>query len=170
MSELLAYLTVFVAAAIPWLEVLLVVPAGIVAGLPLVPTIVVAAVGNVLTVIPVVYAGDRLRGVVLRRRADAAERSGPDADPDASTTSGRSGRARRILVRYGVPGLAVIGPLLTGAHVAAAMAMAAGAPRRTVLGWMTLSILVWAAISGAVAVLGLEFLIDPEDLPDLGLR
>jgi Ca2+/H+ antiporter, TMEM165/GDT1 family len=158
-QELLAYLTVLVAAAIPWLEVLLVVPAGIVAGLPPVPVAVVAAVGNVATLVPLVLGGDRLRAWWRRRRGRAA----------GDAASGRSVRARRLFDRFGLPGLAALGPLVTGIHVAAVVALAAGADRRRALGWMTAGVVVWAAIAAAATVFGLDALIDEDQLPDLGL-
>jgi uncharacterized membrane protein len=149
MNELVAYLGVLLAAATPWLEVLFVVPAGLLVGLPLAPTIAVAAIGNVVTLVPVVVAADRLETWWRRRRG---EQEG----------SARMGRARRVLQRHGVPGLAAIGPLLTGAHLAALVAMAAGAERRRVLVWFSASIAVWAAVVGIATALGVDLLVDPD--------
>jgi Ca2+/H+ antiporter, TMEM165/GDT1 family len=157
MNELLAYLAVLVTAAIPWLEVLLVVPAGVLAGLPWLPTVLVAVVGNVATLVPVVLAADRLESRWRRRRSEGGQ------------PEGRQGRARRVLDRYGVPGLAAIGPLLTGAHLAAAVAMASGADRRRALVWFVAGVVVWAVIAGVVTALGIETFVDRDALPDLGL-
>jgi Ca2+/H+ antiporter, TMEM165/GDT1 family len=157
-NELLAYLAVLVTAAVPWLEVLLVVPAGVLAGLPWLPTVLVAVVGNVATLVPVVVAADRIETRWRRRR-----------ETEGQQPSGRQGRARRILDRYGVPGLAAIGPLLTGAHLAAAVAMASGADRRRALLWFVAGIAVWALIAGVVTALGIETFVDPGALPDLGV-
>jgi hypothetical protein len=184
MSELLAYATVFVAAAIPWLEVLLVVPAGIVAGLAPVPTAIVGFLGNAATLVPLVLGGDRVRswwgerrtsrhaepartedhgaedhGVEDHRtenrragdhrtdRSHATGVSDPDAAPKCGATpdraaapdghadagrdagGGRGERARQLFDRFGLPGLAALGPLLTGIHVAAIVALAAGGER-----------------------------------------
>jgi hypothetical protein len=184
MSQLVAYLTVFVAAAIPWLEVLLVVPAGIVAGLPPVPTALVGAAGNAATLVPLVVGGDRLRSWwQARRTRRRAGRTEPDAtagrltDPaaaavpeDADTDDGpggRGGRARRLYTRFGLPGLALIGPLLTGVHVAALVGLAAGSPRRPTLVWLLGGVVLWAALAAAATVVGLDALVDPDDLPDL---
>ncbi len=174
MSELAAYVTVFVAAAIPWLEVLLVVPAGIVAGLPAIPTVVVGAAGNATTLVPLVLAGDRLRSWWRDRRderttpwhadADAAP-SEPGADPD--DPAGRGGRARRLYERFGLPGLALLGPLLTGVHVAALAALAAGSTRRPTLVWLLGGIALWAGLAALATVYGIEAFFDPDDLPDL---
>lgn len=168
MSLLIAYLTVFVAAAIPWLEVLLVVPAGIVAGLPPAPTAVVAALGNTATLVPLVLGGDRLRTWWRERRH--REDAGPDGPTPFVEPEGRSGRAQRLFDRYGLAGLAVLGPLLTGIHVAAIVALAAGADRRRALLWLTAGVVVWAGLAAVATVVGIEALIDPDQLPDLGLR
>jgi Ca2+/H+ antiporter, TMEM165/GDT1 family len=156
-NDLLTYLAVLVGAAIPWLEVLLVVPAGVLAGLPWLPTVLVATVGNVVTLVPVVVAADRLETWWRRRR-------GTDG---SGQPSGRQGRARRLLDRYGVPGLAALGPLLTGAHLAAAVAMASGASRRRALIWFVGGIAVWALIAGVLTAVGLETFVDPDALPSL---
>lgn len=161
MDQLLAYLTVLIAAAIPWLEVLLVVPVGIVAGLSPAPVVVVAAAGNVASLVPVVLGGDRLRGWWRRRRGRA--------DHDDTAPTGRSVRAQRLFTRYGLPGVALLGPLLTGIHVAALVALAAGADRRRTLWWSTAGVVVWSGLTGVATVLGIEALVDPDALPDLGL-
>lgn len=191
MNLLLAYLTVLVAGAIPWLEVLFVVPAGIVAGLPAVPTAAVAAVGNALTLIPLVLAGDRARAWWRVRRAarrgapqpssvptptrtagshaaggrsaEGADRAG--ADEGAGSSKGR--RARAMFDRFGLPGLALLGPLLTGIHVAAIAALAAGAERRRTIVWLTGGVVVWAFLIAGATVVGLDAFVDPGDLPDL---
>lgn len=151
MTRPLAYLIVLAAAATPWLEVLLVVPAGLVAGLGVVPTVLLATVGNVATLVPVVLLGDRLRARLDRR--------------------GRGrGRAQRVLARYGLPGLAVLGPFLTGAHVAALAAAGSGAGRRRTLLWMSGGVLACAVAAAAATRLGIEVLVDPDSLPDIGLE
>ncbi|GGI04771.1 small multi-drug export protein [Egicoccus halophilus] len=163
MSTLLVYLGVFVAAAIPWLEVLLVVPAGIVAGLPTVPVVVVAAAGNAATLLPLVFGGDRLRAWWRARRGrDDARPTAPEDDG-----GGRIGRARQLFERYGLPGLAAVGPLLTGVHVAAVVALAAGARRRPTAVWLVAGLAVWAVLAAVATELGLETLVDRESLPSL---
>lgn len=167
MSQFLAYLTVFLAAAVPWLEVLLVVPAGIVAGLPSAPVAVVAALGNVATLVPLVLGGDRLRAWWRRRRA--RRRGDADTDLDGQAPSARSGRAARLFERYGLPGLAALGPLVTGIHVAAVVALTAGAERRRTLVWLSAGVVVWSALAAGATVLGVDALIDRDQVPDLGL-
>lgn len=159
MRVVLAYLTILVAAAVPWLEVLFVVPVGILAGLSPAAVVVVAAIGNIATLVPVVLGAERLRRWWRARR-------GRDLD-DAG--HGRSARAQRLTERYGLPGVALLGPLLTGIHVAALAALAGGAERRATLLWSSAGVVVWSALTAAATVLGIEALVDPDSLPDLGL-
>lgn len=208
MSVWMAYLVVFLAAAIPWLEVLIVVPAGILAGLPPVPTAVVGAIGNIVTLVPLVIGGDRLRSWWRRRSArrvdaendvtpargrlgpardragrpgDAANRpvaylavpgspdgaDGADGADDDTVTGDRGGRARRVFDRFGLPGLALVGPVVTGIHVAAIVGLAAGTDRRRTLGWLIGGVVVWSFAAAGATVLGIEALVDPTILPDL---
>ena len=156
MNVWLAMVIVFVAAATPWLEVLLVVPAAILAGLPAIPTIVIATLGNVTTLIPAVLIGDQLRDRFRRRRSD---------DPEPS--SRRRQRTRQLFDRYGLPGLAVLGPLVTGIHVAALVAVGAGAPRRPTILWLSGGVAIWSLAVGVATLLGLDAFVEPDRLPDL---
>jgi hypothetical protein len=138
-----SYAMVFIAAATPVIEVLVVIPTAIVAGLHPVPTTALALAGNLSTVAVAVLAGDRLVGWWRRRRPRPAERSG-----------GRSERARRLARRWGVPALALLAPISTGSHIAALAALATGAARRRVLCWMAAGLAVWATATGVAAALG----------------
>jgi uncharacterized membrane protein len=147
---LLAYLLVFVAAATPVLEIVLVIPAGIAAGLSPVAVTAVALTGNVATVVVVIFAGDRVLHVFRRRRSSGRGTAGKP--------SKRSERAQRVVQRWGVPGLALLAPVSTGTHIAAVAALSLGAPRRNVLWWMIAGLGVWAVGVAAAAVLGLGLL------------
>ncbi|MFC4988840.1 small multi-drug export protein [Saliphagus infecundisoli] len=139
------YLLVFVLAAIPWLEILLVIPAGIAIGLDPLLVAGVAFAGNALPIYGIVLAYERLAA-----RFGWGEGEG----------SKRRERARRVWNSYGLPGLAFAAPVLTGVHLAAVIALGLGARGRSTLGWMTASIAVWtvaitAATVAGVAILGL---------------
>lgn len=134
------YALVFVLAAIPLLEVLVVIPIGVAVGLDPVAVAVVAFAGNALGVYAVIAGSDRLR----RWRAT----------PDPETESKRRRRAKRVWRRYGLPGLAVLGPIATGVHLAAAIAVGLGARRSATVVWMTLGIAVWTVLITAATVAG----------------
>jgi uncharacterized membrane protein len=166
-SELVAYLTVFVAAAIPWLEVLLVVPAGVVAGLPPIPTALVGALGNTLTLLPLVIAGDRVRAWWRERRRRRGGSDDADDDAADARASSRGARAKRAFDRFGLPGLALLGPLLTGVHVAAVAGLAAGAERRATAVWLTAGVFLWSFLAAGLTAFGIDAFVDPDALPDL---
>jgi uncharacterized membrane protein len=139
-----SYVLVFLAAATPVLEVLVVIPAGLLAGLDPVATTVVALAGNLSTVVLVAVAGDRLLGWWRRRRPASRERS-----------TRRSQRARELAQRWGVPGLALLAPITTGTHVATLGALAIGDATSRVLRWMAAGLAVWAVAVAVATVAGL---------------
>jgi hypothetical protein len=112
-------------------------------------------------------------GTGVPERSDAADRPVAEASaqaPDEGGTEPRSrgaARARRVFERYGLPGLAALGPLLTGVHIAAVVALAAGARRRPMLAWLAGGVVVWAIVAAGATLLGIESLVDPDALPDL---
>lgn len=140
-----SYVLVFLAAATPVLEVLVVVPAGVAAGMPPAQTALVAVAGNLSTVLLVALGGDRMIGWWRRRRGGNQEQP-----------SARARRARQHAQRWGVPGLAFLAPLTTGTHIATVAALAIGAEKRRVLRWMAGGLASWAGLAAAVTAAGLE--------------
>lgn len=143
-----SYLLVFLAAATPVLEVLVVIPAGVLAGMSPVTTALVAAAGNLSTVVLVAVAGDRILGRWRQRR--------PERDDDRPR--GRSQRASDLIRRWGVPGLALLAPLTTGTHIATVAALATGSDTGRTLRWMTVGILVWSVAAAGATAAGLSVL------------
>ena len=140
MELLLKYSVVFLLAATPWVELMVVIPMGAAMGLSVTPLTVVAFIGNALPVFAIIALfrwWERRRGPVRRRW---------------------SARATRVWDRYGLPGLALLGPVLTGIHLAAVMARALGAWRRQTAQWMIASLAIWAVITGLVTAVGVEWL------------
>lgn len=140
MDMLLSYLLIFVLAATPLVELLVVIPLGAAMGLPVLPVTVVAWVGNALPVFLIIA----LFRVWIARRGPVRRRWGR--------------RALRVWRRYGLPGLALLGPLLTGIHLAAIMALALGAKQRPTALWMLASLLLWAVATGLATALGVQWL------------
>ncbi len=88
----------------------------------------------------VVVAGERLQGRIYRSRRLAKRRE----------------RIERVWKRYGIPGVALQAPLLTGPLLATVLALGLGAPPRTLLYWMLASIVLWGGILTGAAALGLS--------------
>ncbi|MFC4437504.1 MULTISPECIES: small multi-drug export protein [Natrialbaceae] len=145
-TGILQYVLVFLFAAIPVIEILVVVPIAIGLGLNPVATGVVAFAGNVGSVYALLLFSRRIVAWWTGRR-------GNDGEP-----SDRYARARRLWDRYGLPGVALGGPILTGVHVAALVALLAGSRSRTVAVWMTIGIAVWTVLLVLGSVAGFSLL------------
>lgn len=158
MNDYMLYIAVFVGAALPMLEVWIAVPLGVLAGLPWLPAALVGFAGNLVTIIPVIYAGDRVRSWIARAR----RRKATDAENDHAS---HGSRKSAILTRFGVPGLAFLGPFLIGVHAAAAFAIASGANRVHVTLWFAAAILICALSFALMAEAGVTNFLDGRSLP-----
>ena len=115
--EQLGLLGVFIAGAIPWLEAITVIPVGILFGLNPILTFVLAIAGNVLTVVFFAYSSSQILSRSARRR---------ELKHGAEASDSRGERARRVFDRYGIFGMAILGPLIIGTQFAAAVAVSFG--------------------------------------------
>ncbi|NGM71511.1 small multi-drug export protein [Natronolimnobius sp. AArcel1] len=145
-SGLLQYLLVFVFAAIPIVEILVVIPIAIGLGLDPLATGVFAFAGNILSVYALIVFYRHIARWLEQRRGESDD------------SSDRYARARNLWDRYGVPGLAVASPVLTGVHIAALVALVAGSRNRIVAGWMTAGILAWTIALVAASAYGVSLL------------
>ena len=110
---------------------------GLALGFPPLVSGVAATVGGLAGAALVAAAGERLqrwlygRGWLSRRRK----------------------RIESAWERYGIYGVALQAPMITGAPLATLVALSLGAPARRLLFWMSVSVVVWgAALTGAVAL------------------
>lgn len=196
------YILVFIMAATPWIEILIVIPVAVAAGLSAFWVTIIAFIGNALPVLLIVALYEKWEQWRLKRRTKAIEESthatsetecltsnelsieqdsgelhsdvhpyeelpsedqatvGPSQpeEPAAEEPSKRGKRARKIWDRYGLPGLALLAPAITGIHLAAVMALAFKSPKRATAIWMTISLALWAVATGVVSYYGLEWL------------
>jgi len=124
-----------------------VVPIGILAGLNPTLTVVFAVTGNAITIFLFAYAAEAIRNRLLARRL-AKNKQGE---------SPRLIKAQRSFDRWGIYGLALMGPLVIGTQFAALVAVAAGVkPLKTSL-VITAATLMWAsAIALVFGIFGFE--------------
>jgi hypothetical protein len=145
--EQLGLLGIFIAGAIPWFEAIAVVPAGILFGLDPVLTVLAAVSGNAITIFLFAYAGASIRQWLIRRR-------------EARGKSGDSPKYQKAMVafdKYGIWGMAALGPILIGTQFAAAASVAAGVKPLKVSLLITLSMAIWSVVLAvAVASLGVK--------------
>lgn len=135
-------------AAIPWIELGLVIPLGIISGLNPIMVIIVGFVGNMVTVLALIIGYDKFKLWLVKRNEGKEKKE-----------SKRSARAKELWDKYGLPGMLMLGPILIGTHIAAFIGMTLGASKVKTLVWSTISIAAWAIIFGVVTSLGFEFFV-----------
>jgi hypothetical protein len=113
---------------------------GVALGLSPVLSGAVSIASAVVGVTLVVVAGERLQGRIYRSRRLARRRE----------------RIERVWKRYGIPGVALQAPLLTGPLLATVLALGLGAPPRTLLYWMFASLVLWGVVLTGATALGLS--------------
>ena len=133
---------VALAGAVPFVEGEGATAVGVLAGIHPVTAGLFAAAGNFLSVLAVVLLGSRVRTAALAGRA----RQGEPID-EAPPESRRRQRFRRWVVRYGVPGASLLGPLAIPTQFTSAMLVAAGTPRGRVLLWQGVAIVLWTSLA-----------------------
>jgi uncharacterized membrane protein len=102
----------------------------------------VSAVGATVGVVLIVSFGERVRAWFVRRY-------------DIQRKRGRQSIARCIWDRWGVIGLGLLAPLITGAPFGAVIGLALGVAARRLLLWMIVGVVVWSALLTLFGVLGL---------------
>ena len=134
MDEVFKVLSTAAAGALDvWVGIITGVALGLSPALSGAVSIASAIVGVTL----VVAVGGRLQHLIYRSRHLAKRRE----------------RVERVWKRYGIPGVALQAPLLTGPLLATLLALALGAPPRSLLWWMLASVVFWGAVlTGGVAL------------------
>lgn len=145
--EQLGLIGIFLAGAIPWMEAIAVVPSGIILGFDPIATVIAATVGNALTIFLFAYLGSTIRTWVMRRRVAKGK----------SAESPKYEKALKAFDKYGIYGLAFLGPVIIGTQFAAAATVAAGVkPLRTSI-IISAAMVIWAV---AIASLVVTFDLD----------
>ena len=146
-NPMLQFLGVMLVAMVPFIEGYFAVPAGIAIGFSAVLTIAAAIVGNWISVIVVILASDRVKQWLQGRKKSKSSEEKQNK---------RLERGQKLFHKYGVPGVSLLGPLLVGDHIAALVCIASGAPRKSVIIWQTVAIVVWAVGMGLLVMLGIN--------------
>ena len=147
MKAFWGYVLVFVLSALPLFEAYGVIPIAAIAGLPVVPVMVIGLVGNILTVFLLIIFINQIQNWSKKRRKE-----------NESIESKRSVRAKKLWDKYGLPGLAMLGPLLVGSHLTALASMSLGGSKQGTFLWVSASITVWSIVFTVLLFLGVDFL------------
>ena len=150
------YLLIFILSATPWIEIMFVIPPAIAAGLHPLPVALVAFTGNFLPIIAIAYFYEQWEQWRLKRKR--RHDTNPEDESIQHHESKRKKLGRKIWDKYGLPGLALLAPIVTGVHLAAVIALLANSPRASILFWMFWSLVIWTVILTASTHYGLDFL------------
>ncbi|MGG0935137.1 small multi-drug export protein [Brevibacillus centrosporus] len=121
------------------LELWAAIPLGFALQLPAVVTGILSAIGAIASAGIVIFLGGSLRSWLIKR----FEKKGK-----------RQGRMVRIWDKYGVIGLGLASPLITGAPLGAAIGISLGAPTGKLMWWMSVGIVIWSVILTAAVSFG----------------
>ncbi len=166
--ELVRPFIIMLAGAIPFVEGEGAAIIGLVGGLNPIVAGVAAAAGNFLSVLVVVAVTSRARTAVVDRRRSpvgvGGARSSIDGDVFQTSAapkpeSKRRQRFNRWLVRFGVPGASLLGPLAIPTQITAAILVGGGTPRRWVLLWQAIAIVIWTTVATASVWAALTFVV-----------
>ncbi|MED4534152.1 small multi-drug export protein [Metabacillus fastidiosus] len=142
------YVVLFFLAFAPWMDVSIVVPLGIVWGLQPFMVGLTAFTGNLMLILLLSFFFKQY----------AKWRTARKLKKGITTPSKKETRSRRIWERYGIPGLALLAPILVGTDIAAVLALTFGSARTHVISWMTVSLAVWTVIFVVGSMYGYSFL------------
>jgi hypothetical protein len=143
--EIVRPIIVVLAGAVPFVEGEGASAIGIIGGIHPVVAGIAAATGNFLSVLAVVLLSSRVRTAAMAHRTQHAELP----DEPAPRSKGRQ-RFQRWLVRFGVPGASILGPLAIPTQFTSAMLVASGTPRGWVLLWQAVAIGLWTTLTTIV--------------------
>jgi len=172
--EFLQPFIVMLAGTVPFIEGELAAMIGIVGGLHPIVAAIAAAAGNFLCVTLVVLLTSRARQSVVNLtrtrvaaraharvagglRDDALDEIG-EAAPAKPPSKGRQ-RFAKWLVRFGVPGASILGPLAIPTQFTSAILVAGGTPRGWVLLWQGVAIVIWTTVTTVSIWVALTFVV-----------
>lgn len=146
LPTLVQWLGVLLISAIPFVESYFGSVIGVAAGLNPFVAIPAAIVGNVLSMTILVLGAAKARAAVTQNRA--AEEPAP-----------RRAKVKRMFDRFGVPGVSLLGQTVLPSQITSMAMVSFGASKNAVIGWQIVSIILWGAVFGTLASLGVNLLI-----------
>ncbi|MGO2048624.1 hypothetical protein ACTXO9_11610 [Brachybacterium tyrofermentans] len=167
-QDILAQLHTLVSGLEPWQQVLALVPAGAIpfiesylgsflgSSLGIHPALAIpaAVAGNLIATFLAIALSGRARDAITddrRRRKGAA---GRDAKPSRFRA-----KVATALDKYGVPGVALLGPFVVASQLSGPALVALGAARSRVYLWMGISIVLWGIAFGIFGSLFLAAIV-----------
>lgn len=142
------WFAVALVSAIPFVESYFGAVIGVAVGLHPVVAVVAAVVGNIVSMLAFVLGTHATRQKVRTARGT----EGVDATP-------RRQRMKRMFDRFGVPGVSLLGQTILPSQITSAAMVGFGASRNAVIFWQIVSIILWGALFGLIAHLGIGLVL-----------
>lgn len=140
MNQLLGWASVLGTGVV---ELWAAIPLGFALKLHPVMTAILSGLGSIISAVGVIFFGSSLRQWLVRRFQ--------------GKSGGRGGTMTRIWHKYGIAGLGLLSPLITGAPLGAAIGISFNADPRKLLIWMSVGIVFWSAVLTAAVAFGVSF-------------
>lgn len=147
MGDLLKIFTLFLTAAS---ELLYGIPLGFALGLDPIIIGITSVAGGITAAAFVLILGDRVRSWILGRRKSK------NGEAEEQPKGGRHKLIHKLWDRYGVAGLGLMAPILTGVPLGAAIGVSLGAPARRLFIFLCLGTIIWTIILTAGGALGID--------------
>ena len=138
----LQWLGVMLVSAIPFVESYFGSVIGVAIGLGPVVAILVAVIGNVISMLAFVYGAGAIRDRATKNREKAI--------------SPRRQRLKRMFDKFGVPGVSLLGQTVLPSQITSMAMVSFGADRNVVAVWQIISIILWGVLFGVLATLGIN--------------
>jgi uncharacterized membrane protein len=143
MQLMYQFMMIFVIGFIPFLEAHVAVPLGVLLKVPFILTAFLGIGGNIISVLLLVLIVTLIKDKLNQH----------DRYPSINR---RFVKARHYFDKYGVPGLALLGPIVGANHISALVSVVAGARKENVVLWQVISISVWGIGSGLLLFYGID--------------
>lgn len=140
------YIAVFIIGFVPFLEAFVAVPIGILLDLPFILVVLVGATANWLSVMVLIVFSSFTRSLFSEREKNNSDHF----------INRRFQKAKACFNKYGVPGIALLGPIIGTNHIGALVCIIAKANKKNIILWQTVSIVIWAIGTGVLLIYGVD--------------
>ncbi|CAG9622685.1 small multi-drug export protein [Sutcliffiella rhizosphaerae] len=149
-NTIIKHLGILLIGAVPFLEAFVGAALGAFLGIPLITAAISSMIGNWISIMLIILPFDAILSKVRERKANK----------EGGFIQNRANKAKEMYNKYGVPGLAILTPLVASGHIAAFTSIAAGANKKKVIFWHTVSIIIWGVLGAAFGhYIGLDYTI-----------
>lgn len=142
------WIAIMLVSAIPFIESYFGSAIGVAIGLHPVVAIGAAVLGNAISMLAFVLSAHATRNKVREVRGMGEIEETP-----------RRQKLRNAFDRFGVPGVSLLGQTLLPSQITSAAMVGFGASKNAVIFWQVISIILWGALFGTLANLGLTALL-----------